>query len=138
LHCTALDNGIALVGADLKGPAFGGIVDQAAGCGDLDFGQCDSAIEGGFDDLRGVEPAVFLRGDDRLAVGKTDFYFCDAIQASEVLLHPIGSKVSSHALNAELHALHLREERGRTEQQKKSGESELASVHNFSFLRAAS
>src|SRR5207249_792368 len=46
-----------------------------------------------------------LAQDRDLSGQQAYFYFGDAIQASEVLLHPIGSEVSGHPLDAQVDAL---------------------------------
>ena len=56
-------------------------------------------------DLRGIELRVGPGQDRDLSGQQADFHFGDAIQASEVLLHPIGSEVSGHALDAQVDAL---------------------------------
>jgi hypothetical protein len=51
---------------------------------------------------------IFFGRDINLSVEQTHFNFLNARLASEVLFHPVGSKVSSHALDAHVDVGDLR------------------------------
>ena len=51
--------------------------------------------------------SIFFGRDINFSIDQTDFNFLNARLASEVLFHPVGSKVSSHALNAHIHVRDL-------------------------------
>jgi hypothetical protein len=55
-----------------------------------------------------INPRIFLGSDIYLSITQTYFYVLNASLASEVLFHPVCSKVSSHAFDAHFHVLDLR------------------------------
>ena len=63
-------------------------------------------------------PILFGRDID-FSINQTDFNFLNARLASEVLFHPVGSKVSSHAFNAHIHVRDLCLDKRRSEHQSK-------------------
>jgi hypothetical protein len=58
--------------------------------------------------LNGVYPSIFFRRDLNFPIDQTDFNCLNARLASEVLLHPVCSKVSRHTFHAHFHVLNLR------------------------------
>ena len=54
-----------------------------------------------------VNLPVLFGGDFDFSINQADFYICNARLASEVLFHPVCSKVSGHALDAHFDVLDL-------------------------------
>jgi hypothetical protein len=64
-----------------------------------------------FEKVRRIDVPVFFRHDLHNSIAEADFNSLDARLASEVLLHPVGSKISSHSFHAHLNVLNLRKRR---------------------------
>ena len=77
------------------------------------------------------QSAVFLGRDVDFPIEQANFHVLNARLASEVLFHPVGSKVSGHALDAHFDVLDLglrcRQENGTQQEQ----QGEFSCIHCF-------
>src|SRR5215472_3169539 len=74
----------------------------------IHLGHADSAVVDRLEKLRRINSAVVLGDDLNFSVDQADIDTLNARLASEVLLHPVSSKISSHSFDAHFDVLDLR------------------------------
>src|SRR5262245_22657037 len=72
------------------------------------FHDGDTTVVRCFEHLRWIESRIFFGNNGDLTLSEADIDASDAFQASEVLLHPEGSKISGHSFDAEIDAIDCR------------------------------
>src|SRR5262245_19834467 len=92
----------------MQGKIAGGVLHNFSCCRHIHFRCGDATVVGRFEKLCGVDLPILFWSDLNFSINQADFYALNARLASEVLLHPVCSKVSSHAFDAHLDMLDLR------------------------------
>src|SRR5205807_610423 len=86
------------------------------------FSDRDAAVIGRLEQLGWINLPVLFGRDINFSINETDLNFLNARLAPEVLFHPVGSKVSSHAFNAHIDVCDLWLGQGRRKRESNQNE----------------